>query len=1090
MLADSGPIMDLWVSGGPFVGTNRANGYVTVEPGWSLHETADIDPLSPYGVVRSWFGTPTTIYEVPNVKTIQIERSLDADASSCTFTIVNQKMDANNSYDPFKIAGFQFSIGNPGYYSPTRGDTSLAASRWGQLPNDWNGILAPNALVRTYEGYGGYSENVPVSLTTALAAGNVVQTGTWLIDTVTMDSTGIISVACRDMGKLLIDQFAYPPLVPEGRMPLTFNRFRLPVGREYPATNYYSISHPVSNSPAGVPKHVVAASAPLDGAGYVIFGNDGGAFAYGSMTFQGSEGGATLASPMIGGAVRPQGDGYWMCSEDGGVFAFGAATFYGNMVAHDPPLAAPISGMAAAPGGDGYWLCSRDGGVYAFGPGAGFFGSAVAPPLGTNVIVGISPTETGLGYWLVSIFGSVYAYGDAQYAGNPTIPTNVTVKGIAGYGNDGYFVVYDGPTHGVVGMGPAGIVPVEPTAYNNWKAATLADPIVGIFRSPGQEGFWVVGGDGGIYSFGVNQFYGSLPGPFTVNVTEDANIRDYTDIVRQLCRWAGFADDSAAPGGTFSPGVLGLLESTGAYNPDQMPPDMWDKKSISDCIGIVRDIVGYVFWVGEDGGVNFRHPNWGTTGNILPNGARTNFVPEVDDRWNLLSYSVVLSDEAVRSQILISSNEIPEYPRDANSFEGITTTTLNVTNPWLHGMIRPAMWINEYFNNNVEQAALANSIEAHIVAATRRGSITCIANPLIQVDDQVFVSESVSSDAYVHYVRSISSSLDLDSGSYTMSMNTNWLGDIPQGTGSTPGAAVSFRVEAPATVTPGVPFAVTVTALDALGVVVTTGPSSTLSVTLSMFGGSPTLAGTLTFNLIAGVATVSDLTLTGGSGTIVATSGTVTGSDVIGSWGAATQMNPLNLSSSYPLVGEANTATFGVYDADFNLVGDYSGPVTIVPISGPGTISGSLTQNAVNGVATFVITGTVAGALSANLTSPGLPDFIAWNYAILSVVDQVMILGQYGGTTTSDPILIFGWVGDGIYQWGGFRGRAQISVDSGPGSLVGSGATIVYASDGSISVAGSFTFSDLYLDTPGSYDLLISTPDDAYTSAIVSYTVA
>jgi hypothetical protein len=400
------------------------------------------------------------------------------------------------------------------------------------------------------------------------------------------------------------------------------------------------------------------------------------------------------------------------------------------------------------------------------------------------------------------------------------------------------------------------------------------------------------------------------------------------------------------------------------------------------------------------------------------------------------------------------------------------------------------MWVNEYFNNATEQLALANSIEAHIVAATRRGSISCIANPLIQVDDQVFVSESVSSDAYVHYVRSISSSMDLDSGSYTMSMNTNWLGDIPQGGGATPGAGVSFGVQVPSTVTPGVPFSVTVTVLDAFGVPITTGPSSVLTVTLSVAGGGPpTLSGTLTFTLVNGTATVSDLTLTGGTGTIVATSGSITGSGVVGSWGTATQMNPIDLSSTFPLVGEPNTFTVGVYDVDFNLVGNFNGPVTITPTVGPGVITGTLTLNAVNGVATFVITGTVAGSMSADITSPGLTDFTSWNYYILDVVDQVMITFQSGGTTTSDPIVILGGVGNGTYLWGGFRGRLQLTVDAGPGSLVGSGPLIVYASDGTSGQAGTFSFSNLTLDTPGSYDLLVSTPDDAYISAFAFYTV-
>src|SRR5690606_32042012 len=60
--------------------------------------------------------------------------------------------------------------------------------------------------------------------------------------------------------------------------------------------------------------------------------------------------------------------------------------------------------------------------------------------------------------------------------------------------------------------------------------------------------------------------------------------------------------------------------------------------------------------------------------------------------------------------------------------------------------------------------------------AQRRGQVTCLANPAIQVNDQVRIYERTTSETYIHYVRGISTSHDLDTGDYTMTLTTNWLG--------------------------------------------------------------------------------------------------------------------------------------------------------------------------------------------------------------------------------------------------------------------------------------------------------------------------
>ena len=79
-----------------------------------------------------------------------------------------------------------------------------------------------------------------------------------------------------------------------------------------------------------------------------------------------------LNEPIVGMAPTHDGGGYWMVASDGGIFAFGDATFEGSLGANPP--SSPIVYMAPTPDNNGYWLVSQDGTVYPFGD-AGHNGS-------------------------------------------------------------------------------------------------------------------------------------------------------------------------------------------------------------------------------------------------------------------------------------------------------------------------------------------------------------------------------------------------------------------------------------------------------------------------------------------------------------------------------------------------------------------------------------------------------------------------------------------------------------------------------------------------------------------------------------------
>ncbi len=76
---------------------------------------------------------------------------------------------------------------------------------------------------------------------------------------------------------------------------------------------------------------IVSGFSTPDGKGYYLVAADGGVFAFGDATFQGSLGGKTLNKPIVSGFATPDGKGYDLVAADGGVFSFGNATFTSSL---------------------------------------------------------------------------------------------------------------------------------------------------------------------------------------------------------------------------------------------------------------------------------------------------------------------------------------------------------------------------------------------------------------------------------------------------------------------------------------------------------------------------------------------------------------------------------------------------------------------------------------------------------------------------------------------------------------------------------------------------------------------------------------
>jgi hypothetical protein len=193
-------------------------------------------------------------------------------------------------------------------------------------------------------------------------------------------------------------------------------------------------------------------------------GADGRIQAFGDARPSGDLAGRSLSGPIVSLAGTPTGEGYWMVGADGGVFAFGDAPFLGAPAGQ---LKAPAVHLEPTPTGQGYWVLSAAGEVVGFGD-AGFRGQLFPVPAAA---VGLAGTPTGQGYWVATADSRVFAFGDA-------VLRAATGAGVPAAG--------------------AGASPPEPAA-----------PTVAIAASPDGKGYWLLGRDGGVFSFGV-PFHGSV----------------------------------------------------------------------------------------------------------------------------------------------------------------------------------------------------------------------------------------------------------------------------------------------------------------------------------------------------------------------------------------------------------------------------------------------------------------------------------------------------------------------------------------------------------------------------------------------------
>lgn len=660
------------------------------------------------------FGDMSPPKEIRNLQSCSWERSVDQDVATCTITLLNSELTAIGEPRDNPTSPDEFD--KPGYYTYSRGDQRMSANRWGyDSDTGWNHVFVPDRVVKTYEGYG-----VDRTVSPADDA-HLVQSGTWIIDKVTYSAEGTITLEMRDLGRLLLDHITFPPIIPMDDYPLTWSKIRSA-----------NISSRDAKGGSWVPLVPSMGEASSSNDHYV---------------------GKGLTNPPYAVYV----------TNNGGTD--------GHHASH-----VLIHGKEGENASDFYWLST----------GQESRGSTVWWQVDLNENTPVAALR--LHMWGGPYRAYISIHNGTKWIGKREIPYKVTTGDVnvkAGVRFVKSVIADRGEPFDVI----------LPRAYNAQKIritfSRLRDTGVGLYpwRASMRKVEVYTAPTKGELSFGKGQ-----------KLKVVGNYSDYTHIVKWVCAWGGFwwpphntdmdfyrvntndgpekrwvtygRADTALPKGR----VWGDFMKTGTAGEADLTVDMFDKKPLMDIINYVRDLVGFLFFIDELGGVVWRMPNLFALGNYQSpqdyerrgRMGRTSEIVVIDEETTLLDYTTTLDSTNIRERIFVG-----------NAVGGVGTV-IKGFNPFPTHMFRTAGWTDQNFNTKRETRVMADMISAQQMFSYRRGQVTTPGYPKIQIDDQIRIFERVTNETYYHYVRGIKSELDMESGEWTYSLETHWLGEHPQ----------------------------------------------------------------------------------------------------------------------------------------------------------------------------------------------------------------------------------------------------------------------------------------------------------------------
>ncbi len=307
-----------------------------------------------------------------------------------------------------------------------------------------------------------------------------------------------------------------------------------------------------------------------------------------------------------------------------------------------------------------------------------------------------------------------------------------------------------------------------------------------------------------------------------------------------------------------------------------------------------------------------------------------------------------------------------------------------------------------------------------------------------------------------------------EAGTYTLTLTDGSLTSATTSSFTIAPAAASklvFMTE-PGNSASGTLDTVAVAVEDAFGNLVT---SDTSNVTLALASGSGTLGGTVTVAASGGIATFSALSLAqAGAYTLTATDGSLTPatSDV---FDVAAKL-VVTVQPTTATAGTIGTITIQIQDSDNHLLAADNSPVTLSIATGPAgaAIGGTVTVNAVNGIATFSnVTLDIAGSYTLVATDGNLTTAVTKLITVTPAAASSMVFLQNASNITAGAkgtlsAQIVDQFGNHITD---YKGPATLTVASGPGAI-----TTVKAK----ASKGIVTFSNIVLRTAGTYTLRAS----------------
>ena len=275
------------------------------------------------------------------------------------------------------------------------------------------------------------------------------------------------------------------------------------------------------------------------------------------------------------------------------------------------------------------------------------------------------------------------------------------------------------------------------------------------------------------------------------------NYADYSAVVKWICAWSGFwwpernseskisygpsdthqvtydyeSNDAALVKGR----VWGAFQQTGTSGVADLTADQFDKQPLLDCIQVVRNIVGFNFYVDETGGIVWRMPNLYQKGNyrtpshLNEHGRQPAYVTDthetLDEQDVLSQYSTTLDSKNLRERIGVAASN------------GKVGSVIKGYTPYYTGLRRIALWTDEHFESNRECRVAADMIAAQQMFSWRTSVSVTQPNPAIQIDDQIRIYERTTNETFFHYVKGISMEYDGQHNKGTYTIQSHWLGE-------------------------------------------------------------------------------------------------------------------------------------------------------------------------------------------------------------------------------------------------------------------------------------------------------------------------